>query len=145
MHISHQILELQTAPGIDIQNLTGQLQAALAASGVHNGLMVITSRHTTTALGVNEYEPRLLEDLRTLFQRLAPPDAPYQHNDIHLRDCPPDEPENAHSHLLAMLLSSSETVSVVDGSLALGVWQSVLFFELDGPRRRQINLQIIGE
>ena len=67
------------------------------------------------------------------------------HNDIELRDCPEDEPENAHSHLAAMLLGSSESIPVVDGELQLGNWQSVLFIELDGPRERSITLQLWGE
>jgi len=105
----------------------------------------IISRHTTTALAINEYEPRLLDDLRSFFKEIAPPDKPYKHNDIHLRDCPPDEPKNAHSHILAMLLSSNESIPLVNGRLLLGKWQSVLLFELDGPRQRQVGVQIIGE
>jgi secondary thiamine-phosphate synthase enzyme len=67
------------------------------------------------------------------------------HNDLHLRDVPPDEPMNAHSHLMAMMLSTSEVIPIVHGQLALGTWQSVLFFELDGPRKRSVFVQISGE
>ncbi len=88
---------------------------------------------------------RLLEDLKTYFEKLAPATAKYLHNDLHLRDVPPDEPENAHSHLIAMTLNNSETIPLIDGQLALGKWQSVLFFELDGSRRREILIQISGE
>ena len=58
---------------------------------------------------------------------------------------PEDEPMNAHSHLMAMMLSTSEVVPIVDGKLALGTYQSVLFFELDGPRKRTVFCQIGGE
>ncbi len=90
-------------------------------------------------------EERLLDDIRSFFRRLVPADAGYKHNDIHLRDCPPDEPENAHSHLIAMLLGASENLRVVDGRLGLGQWQSLMLVELDGPRRRRVNLQIVGD
>ncbi len=70
---------------------------------------------------------------------------PCLHNDLHLRDVPPDEPINAHSHLMAMMLSTSEVIPIVDGKLALGTWQSLLFFELDGPRKRTVFVQISGE
>jgi thiamine phosphate synthase YjbQ (UPF0047 family) len=46
---------------------------------------------------------------------------------------------------MAMMLSTHETIPIVDEKLALGTWQSVLFFELDGPRKRTIFVQISGE
>ena len=52
---------------------------------------------------------------------------------------------NAHSHLMAMTLSNSEVVPIVDGKLALGTYQSVLLFELDGPRKRTVFFQVSGE
>jgi secondary thiamine-phosphate synthase enzyme len=52
---------------------------------------------------------------------------------------------NAHSHLMAMMLSTSEVIPIVDGQMALGTWQSILFFELDGPRKRTVSVQISGE
>jgi secondary thiamine-phosphate synthase enzyme len=94
---------------------------------------------------INEDEERLLEDIKVHLKTLAPPDAKYLHNDLHLRDVPPDEPINAHSHLMAMMLSTSEVIPVVEGKLGLGTWQSVLFLELDGPRTRSVSLQIMGE
>jgi len=139
----HQI-ELETGPGIDIHDMTGRIRELLSASEISNGFCVVTSHHTTTALAINEYEERLLDDIRVFLRRLAPPEEVYKHNDIHLRDCPQDEPENAHSHLMAMLLGASEAIPVVAGELKLGTWQSLLFFELDGPRTRRLSVQIIG-
>lgn len=144
MKIQHKQLTFDTGEGVDILNITTQLQAFIDDSGVSNGLLIVNSRHTTTALAVNEYESRLLDDIKVFFAALAPADKRYLHNDIHLRDCPPDEPENAHSHLLAMLLNTTECLSVADGKMVLGQWQSVLFFELDGPRQRSVLLQLIG-
>jgi len=69
----------------------------------------------------------------------------YLHNDIGLRDCLPDEPENAHSHLLAMLVGSSEVIPIVNGDPDLGRWQSVMLVELDGPRERTVSLRLFGE
>ena len=55
------------------------------------------------------------------------------------------EPQNAHSHLLSMLVGNSESVPLVDGQLMLGTWQSVILVELDGPRLRTVGVQIVGE
>lgn len=145
MPIINKFIELETQAGINIHNLTPNIEAIIANTSIENGQVIVFSRHTTTALAINEYEIRLLEDLKTHFHKLAPPTDKYLHNDLHLRDVPPDEPINAHSHLIAMMLNNSETIPLVDGKLALGTWQSVLFFELDGPRRRNVLIQISGE
>jgi secondary thiamine-phosphate synthase enzyme len=125
--------------------MTPQITTLLEASAIENGQILVFSRHTTTALAINEHEERLLKDLKVYLKKLAPPDDKYLHNDLHLRDVPPDEPENAHSHLMAMTLSTSEVIPVIEGKLGLGIWQSILFFELDGPRTRTVSVQISGE
>lgn len=86
-----------------------------------------------------------MEDVKTFLNRLIPPGDRYLHNDIALRDCPPDEPENAHSHLAAMLLGSSEVIALEEGELVSGQYQSVMLYELDGPRSRKVNVQVYGE
>lgn len=121
------------------------LKKTIARSGIRNGFVTITSQHTTTAIAINEHEPRLIEDIKAFLTRLIPPRDRYLHNDIALRDCPPDEPENAHSHLAAMLLGSSEVVTLVDGEMVLGQYQSVMLYELDGPRTRRVSVQVYGE
>ena len=140
-----EIFTLQTSDSISIVNLDPLVQQAIASSGIEDGFVIVSSRHTTTAITINEYEERLLQDIRAWLSKLAPQDADYLHNDIHLRDCPPDEPENAHSHLMAMLLGSSETIPLKNGKPMTGQWQSVMLFDLDGPRERTVNIQIIGE
>ena len=121
------------------------LRKSVAQSGIQNGFVTITSQHTTTAIAINENESRLVEDIKSFLTRLIPPNDHYQHNEIALRDCPPDEPENAHSHLAAMLLGSSEVITLANGELVLGQYQSVMLYELDGPRTRKVSVQIYGQ
>ena len=144
MNIYSSILNIQSKENLELIDVTPLIRATILDTGITDGLVVVTSRHTTTALFVNEHEERLCDDVKEFFQRLVPMDNKYLHNDIHLRDCPPSEPENAHSHIMAMLLSSSEVIPVIDGALSIGQWQSVLFAELDGPRSRTLNVQLIG-
>ncbi|MDJ0798729.1 MAG: secondary thiamine-phosphate synthase enzyme YjbQ [Calothrix sp. MO_167.B12] len=146
MAIFHKIIEVQTNKGINIHNITPQIQDLITATPIQNGQALIFSRHTTTALAINEYEERLLEDIKVYLRKLAPDSDRYLHNDLHLRpNIPPDEPMNAHSHLMAMTMSTSEVIPIVDGKLALGTYQSILFFELDGARNRTVFCQISGE
>lgn len=144
MQIINKLVTIETGQGISIHNVTPQIEEILRNTSINNGQVVVFSRHTTTALAINEYEVRLLEDIKVYLNKLVPPSANYLHNDLHLRDVPPDEPINAHSHLMSMMLSTSEVIPIVEGKLALGTWQSVLFLDLDGPRKRNILIQILG-
>lgn len=146
MAIAHKIFQLPTEAGIQIYNITPQVTEFLALTGIQQGQALMFSRHTTTALTINEYEVRLLDDIKAYLQKLAPAGDHYGHNDLHLRPgIPADEPMNAHSHLMAMTLGNSETVPIVAGQLALGTWQSILLVELDGPRQRTFFCQLSGE
>lgn len=144
MKVSHTLLRFETEHGINLHDISQEVQRCIDDSGVQNGTAVIGSLHTTTAITINEHEMRLLDDVKTFLTRIIPPDDRYLHNDIHLRDCPQDEPENAHSHLASMLLGNSESVAIVDGQLMLGQWQSIMLVELDGSRQRKVSVQIMG-
>ena len=138
-------IELDTGEGISLHDILPDIKLSVAKSGIKNGFVTVTSQHTTTAIAINENEERLVEDVKTFLNRLIPPGDKYLHNDIALRDCPPDEPENAHSHLAAMLLGSSEVIALAEGELVSGQYQSVMLYELDGPRSRKVNVQVYGE
>ncbi|MBD1864375.1 MULTISPECIES: secondary thiamine-phosphate synthase enzyme YjbQ [Trichocoleus] len=146
MPIVHKLIEIKTSQGINIHDITPQIEAVLATTSIQNGQVLVFSRHTTTALAINEHEERLLQDIKKYLEKLAPESDRYLHNDLHLRpNIPEDEPMNAHSHLMAITLSTSEVIPVVNGKLALGTYQSILLFELDGPRDRTVLCQISGE
>ena len=138
-------LEWSTKASFSCQDISADLQAFVDAMGIHDGLLVAAGQHTTTALVVNEGEDRLLADIERHFLTLAPPERPYAHNDLHLRPgIPADEPRNAHAHLIALQLGNHLSLPVVQGRLGLGRYQSVLLVELDGPRQRQVLLQLSG-
>ena len=164
---------------IRVEDVTGRIESLLKESGMKNGVVNVISRHTTTAITINERESRLAKDMESYFLSLAPPDersfantsvvgTRYFHNDIDQRPDSPEEaqrcrengwdidndeqlqawrdqePINAHSHLLSMLLGSSESIPVVDGKMVIGQWQSVLLVDLDGPRDRTVGIQFLG-
>ncbi|PNH08748.1 hypothetical protein TSOC_004690 [Tetrabaena socialis] len=114
--------------------LTTHMHTFPFQAGLLEGCVHVLSRHTTTALSINESEARLMDDVRQFLARLAPASDPYLHNDLHLRPAPDgwpggwaawaaQEPRNAHSHLLSMLLGNTLTLPVTGGKLALGTWQ----------------------
>jgi len=142
---SYQELNISTGESFSVSDVTEKASNIVTESGVLEGMVVVTSMHTTCALSVNENEERLFDDIRNFFLKIAPPDELYKHNDLHLRvNIPPDEPENAHSHLIAMMLGNSETLVVHNGKLMLGRYQSILLLEMDGPRERTLAVQVFG-
>jgi secondary thiamine-phosphate synthase enzyme len=145
MKIVSSFIKMETGDGISLHDIMPGLKEAIAKSEIKNGFVTVTSQHTTTAIAINENEERLIEDVKAFLTRLIPLGDRYLHNDIALRDCPEDEPDNAHSHLAAMLLGSSEVIALAGGELVLGQYQSVMLYELDGPRQRKVSVQVYGE
>lgn len=145
MKTVHKTIEISTGKNFSLCDITPEITRLIIDAGIKSGIVCITSQHTTTAITLNENESRLLQDIERFFLQLAPADARYLHNDIQLRDCPQDEPENAHAHLIAMMLGQSESLGIVDGVIQLGQWQSLMLVELDGPRTRKVAVNIIGE
>jgi octaprenyl-diphosphate synthase len=102
--------------------------------------------HTTLGLAINENEPLLLGDFESLLERLAPSGGGYKHDDFERRlDIAVGEPANGHAHCRQLLLTSFATLLVEGGDLVLGRWQSAFAVELDGPRRREVALQLDGD
>jgi octaprenyl-diphosphate synthase len=139
-------LHFQTDGATEFVDLTPQLRDEVARSGLRDGRIHLQSLHTTLGLAVNENEPLLLRDFRTLLERLAPSDAGYEHDDFARRfQIATDEPINGHAHCRQLLLTGFATLLVEKGELVLGRWQSVFAVELDGPRHREIAVQLEGE
>lgn len=104
---------------------------------INEGIVNIFSKHSTSAIAVNENESGLLADLELMLKDLVSDKYSWQHDLID---------NNAKSHLKSFLLSSSETIPISNGKLDLGTWQSVFFIELDGPRKdRIVNLTFIND
>ena len=141
----YQELKIPTSKSFSVCDITENISTVVRKSGVLEGTITVTSLHTTCALSVNENEERLFDDIRNFFLKIVPPDGTYKHNDLHLRDnISPDEPENAHSHLIAMMLGNSEVVTIHNGELCLCRYQAILLLEMDGPRERTLAVQVLG-
>ena len=103
--------------------------------------------HTTAMLILNENEPLLFEDIKENLQHLAPFKHMYSHDNFNIRtvNMCEDECANGHSHCKAIYLSPNVVLNFINGKLQLGQWQRVLFIELDRPRKRDIQIAVMGE
>ena len=134
MTIKSYSLKIDTSKNFEIIDITSKINELI---DVEEGIISIFSRHSTSAIVVNENESGLLRDLEFTLDNLINDKYSYDHDRID---------NNARSHLKSFLLSSSECLPIKNGRLDLGTWQSVFFIELDGPRHgRTISLTIIGE
>jgi secondary thiamine-phosphate synthase enzyme len=131
--------EISTKGQNDAHDITGAVAAAVAASGVDNGVATVFVVGSTAGITTIEFEPGAIADLNRLFEDLAPRRGEYRH---HLRW----GDDNGSSHVRAAMLGPSIVVPFVAGALTLGTWQQVMLLEFDTrPRRREIVIQIVGE
>jgi secondary thiamine-phosphate synthase enzyme len=140
---------LRTEGGLSVRDITEEVNEAVRASGIRNGIACVYSPHTTCCVRVNEFENGFLEDFARLLKALVPTDGYYAHDDWDRRTeniCTEDmEAGNGHAHCMAMLLGTAgESIPVREGKLALGTWQRVLFLELDRERERRWTVQVVG-
>jgi secondary thiamine-phosphate synthase enzyme len=139
-------LHFETQHPTQFVDITDRIRDEIHKSGLRIGRVHLQSLHTTLGLAINENEPLLLGDFEALLERLAPKGAGYQHDNFERRlDIKLDEPVNGHAHCRQLLLAGFATLLVEDGELVLGRWQSVFAVELDGPRRRELAVQLDGE
>jgi octaprenyl-diphosphate synthase len=139
-------LHFETTHATEFVDVTAQLRDEVRRAGLRLGRVHLQSLHTTVGLAVNENEPLLLQDFQHLLEKLAPSGAGYEHDDFARRiEVALDEPVNGHAHCRQLLLTGFATLLVEDGELVLGRWQSVFAVELDGPRERELAIQLDGE
>ena len=141
MVIISKSLKIGSSSNFQIMDITRDIVAILNETSkenkIENGIVNIFTKHSTSAIRVNENEKGLLLDFDKALKDAIKEKDNYKHDFID---------NNAASHIRAFLLGSSETIPIVDGRLDLGTWQSIFFVELDGPRsNRIVELTFIGE
>ncbi len=127
-------MDIQTTTRTELVDITDRVRTIVKESGVEDGICVISTRHTTSGIIINENERGLRSDILEMLETLVPENKNYAHNQID---------NNADAHLRAALLGNSAVLPLEDGHLVLGTWQSIFFVELDGPRNRNVNVKII--
>jgi len=116
-------------------DITAKVADSLRNSGICEGIAAIFTKHTTTALTINENESGIISDMESSLERIIP-SLSYKHDRID---------NNANSHLRAMLLGHNLVIPVKDSELELGTWQRVFLVELDGPRTRKVIVRAIKQ
>jgi secondary thiamine-phosphate synthase enzyme len=130
---------MDTLGGVQVIDITSQVQQLLAQSDLKEGLATVFVPGSTATVTTIEYEPGLVADIKKALDRIAPRDGQYEH-DERWHD------GNGHSHVRASFLKPSVTIPFSNKALMLGTWQQLVFIELDvRPRNRTIVVQLIGD
>ena len=119
-------------------NITAEVQACLAESGVKEGLVLVNAMHITASVFINDDESGLHHDFDVWLEKLAPekPYSQYQHNGFE---------DNADAHLKRTVMGREVVVAITDGKLDFGPWEQIFYGEFDGKRRKRALVKIIGE
>ena len=121
-------------------NVTGEVEALVARSGVQEGLCLVNAMHITASIFINDDEPGLHQDYREWLERLAPFDASpeaYRHNRT--------GEDNGDAHHKRQIMGREVVVAITEGRLDFGPWEQIFYGEFDGLRPKRVLVKIIGE
>ncbi len=114
-------------------DITREVQGKVAESGVNEGICVVYVPHTTAGITINENaDPSVVVDILDHLDKLVPRSSHFKHRE-----------GNADAHIKSSLLGFSQTLLVRGGRLALGTWQGIFLCEFDGPRSRNVFVQVV--
>jgi secondary thiamine-phosphate synthase enzyme len=123
----------------DIIDITDQVQEVIHSKGMKEGNVTCFVIGSTGGITTVEYEPGLIKDLPEAFEKIAPMNKSYHHDNTW-------HDGNGYAHVRASMLGSSLVVPFSAGKLLLGTWQQIIFIDFDNrPRNRTIIVQIMGE
>lgn len=132
-------IRLETNGYCDIVNITPELEEAVRASGLHDGIATVFCPGSTGGITTVEYEPGLQKDLPEFMEQIIPSNRSYHHDETW-------HDGNGFSHLRSALIGPDITVPFAAGKLTLGTWQQVVFLDFDNKSRsRRLVVQIMGE
>lgn len=132
-------LLFHTKNRVEFINITEQVEAVLAESGIREGLCLVNAMHITASVFINDHENGLWNDYRNWLEKLAPhePSSLYQHNRT--------GEVNGDAHLKRQVMGREVVVAVTAGRLDFGPWEQIFYGEFDGERPKRVLIKIIGE
>jgi secondary thiamine-phosphate synthase enzyme len=133
-------LTLNLAARMEFANITPDVRAAVAQSGVQEGLCLVNAMHITASVFINDDEPGLHADYKRWLEQLAPFDASpavYHHNRT--------GEDNGDAHHKRQVMGREVVVAITAGELHFGPWEQIFYGEFDGGRPKRVLIKIIGE
>lgn len=123
--------------------ITDDVHAIAETSGVKDGMVAVITAHTTCGIIVNEGLPCVEKDISTMLENLVPLNAPYAH--AHFLPSYGATGNNSQGHLKSTLVGNSCMFPLIDGKIVCGGAQDIYLAEFDGPQKRKVFVEVIGE
>jgi secondary thiamine-phosphate synthase enzyme len=117
--------------------ITDDVQEIVQASGVKEGMVLVSAMHITAGVYVNDWENGLIEDFQAWLEKLAPAGLPYKHHQT--------GEDNADAHLKRTIMGHQVILPITEGKLDLGPWEQVFYAEFDGQRKKRVVVKVMGE
>ncbi len=131
-------LYFETPKKRDYINITPQVAAAVAKSGVQEGLCLVNPMHITASVYINDDEDGLIQDFDDFLEKIAPYDLKgYRHHRT--------GEDNGDAHVKRQLFGREVVVAITKGRLDFGTWERIFYAEFDGRRRKRVIVKILGE
>jgi secondary thiamine-phosphate synthase enzyme len=137
MQFHTEYLTFRTKNHREYINITPQVEAALAKSGIAEGMVLVSAMHITAGVYVNDAEDGLIRDIDEWLEKLAPFRQDYKHHRT--------GETNGDSHLKSLIVHHEVILPVTLGKLDLGPWQQVYYAEFDGQRQKRVIIKVMGE
>ena len=126
-------ITVKTGSKTELIDITRDIEAAIRAEGVDDGVCMLFVPHTTAAITINESaDPSVKSDILLVLNKIVPWKEGYRHLE-----------GNSPAHIKSSIIGASEVIAVEGGRLKLGTWQGVFFCEFDGPRSRKAHIRLL--
>ena len=130
-------LVFETKQRQEFLRITDRVSAIVKASGVREGMVLVSAMHITAGVYVNDWEDGLIADFQVWLEKLAPAGLPYKHHQT--------GEDNADAHLKRTIMGHQVIVPITAGALDLGPWEQIFYAEFDGQRRKRVIVKVMGE
>ena len=127
-------LRVKTTSRIEMIDITSEVQRLVSEEGINEGICLVYCPHTTAGVVINEHaDPSVAEDIASALTEQYPHRRAWRHLE-----------GNADAHVKSAVVGISAIIPITGGRLALGTWQGIFFCEFDGPRSRELYIQIMS-
>jgi secondary thiamine-phosphate synthase enzyme len=137
MAVHTDYLWFNTSKRQEILRITDEISSIVKASGVKEGMVLVSAMHITAGVYVNDWESGLISDIQVWLEKLAPSGLDYRHHQT--------GEDNADAHLKRTIIGHQVVLPITAGVLDLGPWEQVFYAEFDGRRRKRVIVKVMGE
>jgi len=137
MKVHTDYLWFETKARQEFIRITDEVGEIVSASGVREGMVLVSAMHITAGVYVNDWEDGLIGDFQEWLEKLAPAGRPYRHHQT--------GEDNADAHLKRTIMGHQVLLPITKGHLDLGPWEQVFYAEFDGQRRKRVVVKVMGE